>query len=40
VKGIATSILVRGYVVGLAINLKGRVLDAVGVTSRNTTKGL
>jgi hypothetical protein len=39
-ESIATSILVRGYVVGVAINLEGRVLDAVGVTSRDTTENL
>jgi hypothetical protein len=40
VEGIATSVLVGSYVVGLAINLEGRVLDAIGVTSRDTTGDL
>jgi hypothetical protein len=40
VKGIESSVLVRSYVVGLAVDLEGRVLDAVGVTSRDTTEHL
>ena len=39
-KGVATSIFIGSYVVGVAINLEGRVLDAVGVTSGNTTSNL
>jgi hypothetical protein len=39
-KGITTSVLIRGYVVGVAINLEGRVLDAVGVTSWDTAGNL
>jgi len=39
-EGVATSVLVGGYVVGVAVNLEGRILDAIGVTSGNTTSEL
>jgi len=39
-ESVATSILVGGYVVGVAVNLEGRILDAIGVTSGNTTSKL
>ena len=39
-ESVATSVLVRNYVVGVAINFEGRVFDAVGITSRDTTINL
>jgi len=39
-ESVATSVLVGGYVVGVAVNLEGRILDAICVTSGNTTSEL
>lgn len=40
VEGVATSVLVGSYVVGVAVDLEGRILDTVGVTSGDTASNL